>query len=665
MSKPFAHLIVHSDYSFSKGVSKIRDLVKQAALLKIPAIAVVDEGNMHGAMQLSQYAADEGVQPILGVTLTLPINSKKSGKIVLLAQSETGFINICHILEQAQRPRPEENYEGGSGLLTDEILHNALNDDVICISGGKDGILYELLANGEEERALDTIRWLKFLFCDRFYVGISRFGDENDIEKDIEKKLIELSTKDMLFECADGIERSEIPLVAVSDVWYATRERYEAYELMHAVANDAKVAVTETGVIARSERRFHLRSSETMYDLFQDLPAALENANNIAIRCGCLAGKRKPILPPFQTEGGRSEAEELRVQSIEGLNERLSKFNIPEEEHEKYRERLEYELGIIERMEFPGYFLIVSDFIKWAKKNDIPVGPGRGSGAGSLVAWVLQITNINPFDYNLLFERFLNPERVSMPDFDIDFCQDRRGEVIHYVRERYGADFVSLIQTFTQIQSRTAIRDVGRVMISDKFGGYVYPELDRMSKLISMDGAQPKSIKFSMEDESNPEFKAYVESDPKYTVLAKEVSEFEGIFRQTSTHAAGVIISGQPLYKLVAVGYDVNSGMSVCQYNMKNAEEAGLVKFDFLGLKTLSVIKETLLNIKESTGEDIDIDLIPMDDESTYEMLAKGHSNGVFQVESGGMKKALKQIKPTKIDDLIAVGALYRPGRWK
>ncbi len=663
MSNFFAHLSVHSDYSLAKGASKVKALVKKAADLKVPAMALVDEGNMYGAMQFSEYAVDAGVQPIIGVKLFMPLDKKQRGSLTFLAQSAKGFSNLCSILDLAQRPRPEEDYKGGEGLVTLDILEQSDLSDIIVLTGGSDGCLYSLLKENREEHAIQTLRWFKYYFGDRFYVQVVRYGDETPAEKEIEKNLIRIAKEDDVFPCADDIERGEVPIVAAPEVWYASQDRHDAFEILRAVTNKETVNVDNGGVRTASDRRFHLRPPATIFELFADLPHAVENANNIALRCAYLVEPRKPILPPFETEGGRTEAEELRAQSYEGLEARLAKFEIfDDEEVKKYNERLEYELGIIERMGFPGYFLIVSDFIKWSKANDIPVGPGRGSGAGSLVAWVLQITNINPFDYNLLFERFLNPARVSMPDFDIDFCQDRREEVIHYVQEKYGADHVSLIQTFGEIKSKTAIRDVGRVMLSDDFGKVHIYDVDRLKKLVSMDGPNAKTVEESLADESNPEFRAMVESELKFGLLAKLSAIIEGLYRQAGTHAAGLVIGGQPLHTLVPVGHDVNTGMSVSQFNMKFAEKAGLVKFDFLGLKTLSVIRETLRTIKETTGEDIDIDLIPMDDADTYAMLAAGHSNGVFQVESEGMKKALRQIKPTKIDDLIAVGALFRPG---
>lgn len=662
MSNSFAHLSVHSDYSLAKGASKVKALVAKAADLKIPAMALVDEGNMYGAMQFSEYASEKGIQPIIGMKVFLPLGGKTNGSIVMLAQTEKGFTNLCSILDLAQRPRPEENYKGGEGIITLDILEQADRSDIIVLTGGLDGALYTLLREKREEHAIQTMQWFKYYFGDRFYVQVARYGDETAAEREIEDALLRIAREAEIVVCHDGVERGEIPVMAAPEVWYASQDRHDAFEILRAVTNKEPLKVNDEGVVSASSRRYHLRPAASIEEIYADLPHAIANANNIAHRCAFLATKRKPILPPFETEGGRSEAEELRAQATEGLEARLKKFKVTGEAVKQYNERLEYELSIIEKMGFPGYFLIVSDFIKWSKAQDIPVGPGRGSGAGSLVAWALQITNINPFDYNLLFERFLNPARVSMPDFDIDFCQDRRDEVIHYVQRKYGADHVSLIATFGEIKSKTAIRDFARVALSDDWGKLHIYDVDRMAKQVSMDGPNAQTVQFSMDDPANPEFKQLVNSAPKFGVVAKGAMEIEGMFRQQGTHAAGGVISGQPLHTLVPVGYDVNTGMSVCQYNMKYAEAAGLVKFDFLGLKTLSVIREALRTIKETTGEDIDIDLIPMDDAPTYQMLAEGHSNGVFQVESEGMKKALKQIKPTKIDDLIAVGALFRPG---
>ena len=660
MTESFVHLHVHSDYTLSKGASKVSSLVKRAAALKLPAMALVDEGNMYGAFEFSKYASGSGVQPIIGTKLWFGIGGKhKLGSVLLLAQSAKGYKNVCNLLSLSHRPR--EGSAGDEGVIPAEALEGDL-EGVICLTGGRDGVLWRLLKEDRRQDAEDMLAWLRFAFSDRLYVELCRFGDEDQDEVEIERHLLDMAFGAPEIEDRHGNRLATVPIVGTTEVWYATEDKHDAYEILAAVENKRGVTVQDEKVVPSSPRRFHMRSAQEMRALFPDVPEAYENALAIPRRCSFMVQGRDPILPPFQTEEGRTEAEELRAQAWEGLVKRLEKNRIPEERHEEYRQRLEFELGIIESMKFPGYFLIVSDFIKWAKAQGIPVGPGRGSGAGSLVAYSLQITDLDPLPFGLLFERFLNPERVSMPDFDIDFCQDRREEVIAYVRQKYGTEYVSLIATFGEIKSKTAVKDVGRVMRSDDFGGYGFGELDQITKLMSMEGPTPKPLMDSYNDASNPEFKARIDSESKYRVLFENALKVEGLYRNRGSHAAGVVIGGQPLHELVPVGWDTEKQMPVCQFNMKGAESAGLVKFDFLGLKTLSVIREALQHIRETTGEDIDLSLLPLDDAPTYEMLSQGLTNGIFQFESDGMKKWMQALKPNRFEDLIAMGALYRPG---
>ena len=658
----FAHLHVHSDYSLSKGASKVKEIVKRAAEIGVPALALVDEANMYGAWEFSKEATAVGIQPIVGTKLWMSFpGSDLKGSLVLLAQNAEGYANVCYILAQAHVPH--EGAAGGEGIIDTTKFAGHL-DGVVCLTGGHDGIIWKLVEANRASDAAALLDDLRDLFCDRLFVEISRTGDEDISEVSIEDQIIDLAVGAQTLACSDGIERTGVPLVATSESWYATVGKHDAFEILRAVESKAVagVKVTDTGVVARSPRRFHIRSYDEMATLFADIPEALSNTAVVARRCAFKVENRAPVLPPFETGAGRSEAEELKEQSRTGLEERFVTMRVPEDRHAGYRERLEFELGIIEGMGFPGYFLIVSDFIKWAKAHGIPVGPGRGSGAGSLVAYALQITNIDPIPHGLLFERFLNPERVSMPDFDIDFCQDRREEVIQYVVRRYGSELVSLIATFGLIKSKTAIKDVGRVAKSDDFGEYGFGELDRLTKLVPMEGPEPKKLKEALSDKDSPHFREMVESDSKYRILIENAMKVEGLYRSQGVHAAGIVIGGRPLHELGPMGWDSEKQMPVSQFNMKASESIGFVKFDFLGLKTLSVLRETVDHIRATTGVEINLDLLPLDDAPTYEMLAEGMTNGIFQFESDGMKKWLRQLRPDRFADLVAMTSLYRPG---
>ncbi|MNU30467.1 DNA polymerase III subunit alpha [compost metagenome] len=644
----FAQLHVHSDYSLSKGASKVKDMVARAVKLSIPAMALVDEANMYGAFQFSKEAADKGIQPIIGTKLWFAMDDNGlRGSIILLAQNAKGYANICAILSAAHRPH--EGTRGGEGIIDRAVFEDYL-EGVIALTSGRDGCLWRFLEKGRVEDAEGLLDYLHQLLGDRLYVEVARCGDEDVDEVALEEKLIDMAYA------------QDVPLVAASEAWYSIESRNDAFEILHAVEEKGTVKIGDNGVIAKSGRRFYLRTLDEMKALFEDIPHAIDNTAHIARRCSFKVEYRNPILPPFDAGTGRTEAEELKAQSREGLKERLRLMLIPEDQHETYWNRLEFELGIIEGMKFPGYFLIVSDFIKWAKAQGIPVGPGRGSGAGSLVAYALQITNINPIPHGLLFERFLNPERVSMPDFDIDFCQDRREEVIQYVHHKYGSDYVALIATFGEIKSKTALKDVGRVARSDEFGEYGFGEMDRLTKLIPMDKANPKPLKDAMADKDSPQFREMVDSDRKYVTLIENAMKIEGLFRSNGSHAAGVLITGVPLTSICAIGWDDKKQMGVSQFNMKDVEPAGAVKFDFLGLKTLSVLREAVEHVKNMTGKEINLDLLPLDDAETYAMLARGETNGIFQFESDGMKKWLQALKPDRFEDLVAMTSLYRPG---
>jgi DNA polymerase-3 subunit alpha len=662
---PFTHLHVHSDYTLARGASKLDDLIRRAIDLGMPAMALTDDNAMFGVMEFSKKAAADGLQPIPGVKVWLDCGKGENdkpirGSMILLAQNEVGYATICTLVSMTHRP-----HNGQSGITANvplEIFETTDFSGVVMLTGGTDGFLRRMVANGRKSEGEQLLDWFRSMFDDRIYLEITRFGDETKAEIDVEQLLIDIAYNAPAVEGTDGVSRVGVPLIASTEVWYAKPSEHDAFEILQAVNSKSQITTSNDGIICKDSRRYHMRSGEEMRALFADLPEAFENACQLPRRMHFLVPGRDPILPPFTTVGGRSEAEELRAQSLEGLDERLTQAGIKGDARKPYQERLEFELGIIVKMGFPGYFLIVSDFIKWAKRNGIPVGPGRGSGAGSLVAYSLKITNLDPLRFGLLFERFLNPERVSMPDFDVDFCQDRRDEVIQYVVEKYGVDLVSLIAAYGELKSKGAVSDVGRVLLSEEHGGYAFGEIKRITKIISMEGNVPKSLEFSYKDKDNPVFKQVIDSEPKYRVLYDNARKVEGRYRNLSTHAAGVVIGGQPLHTLVPMAWDDKKQLPISQFNMKFTEASGLVKFDFLGLKTLSVIRETLLHIKETTGETIDLDVIPMDDKGTFEMLAMGFSNGVFQIESEGMKRVLRDIKPTLIEDLIAVVSLYRPG---
>ncbi len=626
------------------------------------AMAITDRNNMFGAYDFSKQAAQAGIQPIIGCQLPIAYgeDKEKRGYVVLLAQNETGYINICRLMSDAQEHKADRPNNALSGPKLKE-----LNDGIILLSGSVDGLLSNMIRDRVEDKAREVADFFQKVFKDRFYMQINRSSsNQNEEDLAVEQKLLEMS-RSPKFKCKkpDGSVFTGIPVVATAEVRYASKKQHDGFEILRAIDEKIRIDVDEDGVHRKDENDYHVRTKDEMIELFSDLPHALENANSIAQRCAFMVEGRDPILPAFDTAGGRTEVEELRAQAEEGLNFRLStRDNLTAEQRKEYDDRLNYELGIIEGMGFPGYFLIVSDFIKWAKEHDIPVGPGRGSGAGSLVAWSLLITDLDPFQFGLLFERFLNPERVSMPDFDVDFCMHGREEVIAYVREKYGEQNVGQINTFGEIKSKTALKDAARALIHPQHGGFGFGEINDLTKIIpAKDGSvEPQSLSDAYKN--SEELRGKIDSSTKFKTLFESSKKIEGLLKSAGAHAAGVVIGDRPLDELVPVRWDDETGMRVSQYNMKGTESVGLVKFDFLGLKTLSVIKEAIKHIKNGRGIDIDISAIPLDDQETFEMLANGTSIGVFQFESAGMQDVLKKVKPTRLEDLIAVNALYRPG---
>lgn len=616
--QPFIHLHLHSAYSLAEGAIRIKDLVKRCKLNNMPAVAVTDTNNLFGALEFAMAAADEGVQPIIGCQLTM-----EDGKhIVLLVQTKEGYSNLSKLVSDGYM-----NGAGGKDFVVsyDDVAANA--SGLICLSGGPIcGVVEEL-----------QLSFLHKAFGDRFYIELQRHGLKSE---DI--------AEEFLLEYA---YTHNVPLVATNNCFFTDPSMHEAHDALLCIADGRYVTESER---RRETKHHYFKSSDDMKAMFDDVPEAIINTSVIAQRCSFLLKPLKPILPVFQTENGRSEVEELKIQARAGLAWRIKNYTKQGTDPKPYEDRLEFELSTIEKMGFPGYFLIVSDFIKWAKEHDIPVGPGRGSGAGSVVAWALKITDLDPLQFNLLFERFLNPERVSMPDFDVDFCQDRRDEVINYVQERYGRDRVAQIITFGKLQARNTVRDVGRVLQMP------YGQVDRLAKMIPNNPANPLTLQQALD--ADADLRAEASKDENSQKLMDIALQLEGLYRHASTHAAGVVISDRPLYQLSPLYRDPRSDMPVTQFNMKYVEQAGLVKFDFLGLKTLTVVQKTLNLIENTQGKKIDILQIPLDDAKSYEMISRGESIGVFQLESSGMKDTLRKMKPDRFEDIIALVALYRPG---
>jgi DNA polymerase-3 subunit alpha len=625
----FIHLHLHSAYSLAEGAIKIPDLIQNISHLGHAAVAVTDTNNMFGALEFSLTAQKAGVQPIIGCQIRL---GHEGHELVLLCQNETGYKNLSRLVSDAYMETEDAHKPFVSWGELEEF-----NEGLICLSGGLNGPISQYLLHNQAKDAEKACKKLHKAFGDRLYIEIQRHGMREEAQ--IESALIDLAYK------------HNIPLVATNDCYFVNRK-------MH-VAHDALLCIAEGRYVSEDNRRkvtpdHYLKSSDEMVRLFEDLPEAIENTVKIAQRCSYLLQVVDPILPPFDTGAGRSEVEELRHMAEEGLKWRLKNFvdGFDDEDISKpYWDRLEFELNTIIQMGFPGYFLIVADFIQWAKDHDIPVGPGRGSGAGSVVAWALKITDLDPLEFDLLFERFLNPERVSMPDFDVDFCQDRRDEVISYVQDKYGRDRVAQIITFGKLQARAVVRDVGRVLQMS------YGQVDRIAKMIPNNPAAPMTLQEALN--ADADLRNEIRKDETSQRLIEIALELEGLFRHASTHAAGLVIGDRPLHELVPLYRDPRSPMPVTQFNMKYVEQAGLVKFDFLGLKTLTVIQRALKFIPDKS---IDILKIPLDDEKTYDLIASGQTVGVFQLESTGMRSTLSGMKPDRFEDIIALVSLYRPG---
>ncbi len=660
----FVHLRVHSAYSLLEGALPIPRLAKLAGQNGFPALGLTDTNNLFGALEFSEKIAGAGVQPIVGVTLALDFEGDGTddklmtgrqpkpgeshhqrlacdGFVALLAVNEAGYANLMKVVSAAHL-----GVEDGAPPHVTMRELGAHSQGVIALSGGPDGPIDRAISQGREAIAEQRLRQLHEAFGDRLYIELQRHGTDN--ERIVEPQLLDLAYQ------------LELPLVATNEVFFAEPGDYEAH--------DALICIAEGRYVVEEDRRrlttqHYFKSAEEMAETFADLPEALENTIEIARRCHYRPLGRKPILPRFvKSLDGKSdeellqeEADELMRQAEEGLARRLETHE-PAEGFTKddYAKRLAYEVDIITRMKFPGYFLIVADFIKWSKGKGIPVGPGRGSGAGSLVAYALTITDLDPLRFGLLFERFLNPERVSMPDFDIDFCQDRREETIRYVQDKYGNDRVAQIITHGKLQARAVLRDVGRVLQMP------YGQVDKLCKMVPNNPANPVTLSEAIEGE--PKLQEAQKSEPIVAQLLSTSQKLEGLYRHASTHAAGMVIGDRPLTELVPLYRDPKSDMPVTQFNWKLVEAAGLVKFDFLGLKTLTVLKKAVELVKRVRGIDVDLAALGLDDDASYALLAKADTVGVFQLESTGMRESLKRLRPDRFEDIIAMVALYRPG---
>ncbi|MFM9828311.1 MAG: DNA polymerase III subunit alpha [Sphingomonas sp.] len=633
----FVPLRIFSSYTMLDGAIEPKAIAKRARELGFPAAALTDRNGLYAAMPYSDAAFAAGIQPIIGTMLGLARPDMPDGVaapidwIALYAQDDRGYDNLCALVSRAHMERPME-----LAPHVDIDVLAAHSDGLIALTAGREGGLTRLLADDQPAHAALYTDRLQAIFGDRLYIELTRRLDE--IEGRAEGALLDLA-----------YDRG-IPIVATNPCCFADASFGEAHDAMLCIANSTYVASDDR---PKSSPDAWMKPAKEMRLLFADLPEAIANTLVVAQRCAVAAPKRKPILPSLVGDR-EGEATKLREDARAGLEARLAKLARGGDGwQQQYRDRLEFELDVIIQMGFPGYFLIVADFIKWAKEQDIPVGPGRGSGAGSVVAWSLTITDLDPIRLGLLFERFLNPERVSMPDFDIDFCETRREEVIRYVQAKYGSDHVAQIITFGRLKARAVLKDTGRVLQMS------YGQVDRLAKLVPNHPTDPWTLDRALNGVS--ELAAEYKSDAGVRHLLDLAMKLEGLPRHSSTHAAGVVIGDRPLAQLVPLYRDPRSDMPVTQFDMKYVEAAGLVKFDFLGLKTLSVLKKAVTMLA-ARGISVDLDSLAWDDEATYALLQSGNTVGVFQVESEGMRRTLSAVKPTVFEDIIALGALYRPG---
>ena len=656
---PYIHLKVHSAYSLLEGALPIGKLAKLAVGYGYPALALTDTNNLFGALEFCNKLWEEGVQPIIGVSIDVDFGDQRetqsahlrpgsnepraqsAGRIALLAMDGDGYANLMRLSKCLYFEHADDE---PAHLKMARVEEFSLG--LIALTGGPDGPIDRALHEGQSDKALERLKTLEKIFGNRLYVELQRHGLAS--EASIEPQML------------DFAYARRVPLVATNECYFGSPSDYEAH--------DALLCIAEGRYVVEDNRRrvtpdHAFKGPDDMAALFSDLPEALASTIEIAQRCAFRPEGRKPILPRFvaaddsmsELENFRLEAAELKRQAKAGLDQRLATIGLADGfTRDDYDKRLAYEVDVITQMKFPGYFLIVADFIQWSKSNGVPVGPGRGSGAGSLVAYALTITDLDPLRFGLLFERFLNPERVSMPDFDIDFCQDKRDRVIEYVQKKYGADRVAQIITHGKLQARAVLRDVGRVL------QIPYGQVDRLCKLVPNNPANPVTLTQAIDSE--PKLQEERDREPIVARLLEIAQKLEGLYRHASTHAAGIVIGDRPLEELVPLYRDPKSNFPITQFNWKMVEAAGLVKFDFLGLKTLTVLEKALQLVKHGRGITVDLPSLPLTDEKSYEILAKADTAGVFQLESTGMRESLKRLKPDRFEDIIAMVALYRPG---
>ena len=637
-SSNFNHLKIHSQFSICEGAIKIDDLKDISKDNKLKALGLCDTSNLCGALEFAEKLSKSGSQPIIGTQINFRLNDT-IGLLPLFALNEDGYKTIIRLSSLSFLKNDELS---DPHLDLNELLSN--NEGVAIFSGTINGLIGQLFNKGKFSEINEIFSKLKANYGDRFYIEIQRHGDQN--EKEFEKFNLTSSKK------------LDIPLIATNEVFYINKDMHEAHDALICIKN--KTYVNEKNRV-RFSNHHYLKSNTEMVDLFADLPEALENNYNFPFRCNFRPLSSKPILPNISSDKGISADDILKKDSLDGLNEKFIKiFNLDNKDfasdknYLKYKDRLDHELEIIIKMNYASYFLIVSDYIKWAKDNDIPVGPGRGSGAGSLVAWCLSITDVDPIKFNLIFERFLNPDRISMPDFDIDFCEEKRDLVFEYLTKKY-EDSVAHIITFGKLKARMVIRDVGRVL------GLPYGFVDSISKMIPFDPSRPQNLTECIAGE--PRLQKLINEDSRVKKLTDLSLKLEGLNRNVATHAAGVVIADKKLTEIVPLYKDSTSDLLLpsTQFDMYSAENAGLIKFDFLGLKTLTVINNTQKLIQKK-NKTFSIETINFDDQKVFDLLSSGKTVGLFQIESAGMREALMQMKPNHIEDIIALVALYRPG---
>ena len=627
MTKPFIHLRCLSSYSLSESTLKIKKLVNLAKKNNMPALAITDNNNMFGVFEFAQECINNNIQPIIGTSINLiDIQIKNTiSQLSFLVKNETGYKNLIYLSSLSYL---NKNRDVGISIADIE----GHTEGLFCFLGGEFNPL--LILHNQNKQTDDFINTLKKLFNNNLLFELQRIND-SDIDS-FEDELIRKSHK------------FNIPLIGTNNIKFGEVDEFSAHDALLCVAQKTTI---NSGNRKTSNNQIAFKNNEQMLDIFSDIPEILENNFNVAISCSYYPREVLPKLPKFKNNLNLSESDLLVKIASNGLDKKIKENKILEKKN--YKERLNYEIEIINKMGFAGYFLIVSDFVNWAKENNIPVGPGRGSGAGSVAAWSLGITDLDPIKYSLLFERFLNPERVSMPDFDIDFCQIRRDEVIEYVNKKYGSDSVAHIITFGTLASRAAVRDIGRVL------EVPYGEVDSFAKLIPFNPGSPLTLAESIKSEKS--LRDIINTDETLSNVVDISLKLEGVHRHASTHAAGVVIGDTRLSNIVPLYKDPNTETNATQFSMKYVEKAGLVKFDFLGLTTLSIINECV-NLIKNEIHNFSLKDIPLDDLKTFQQLSRGSAVGVFQLESNGMSSVLKQLQPDKFEEIIAVVALFRPG---